>query len=115
VAYVIALIAFIVIGCSNYCTYCPKGLCGKGDGEQKNKPCACMVGTIAGMGGLALVPLGVVAYLCFAPFTCCCKNDDDHPNQKRCNGCCVKLRDFSKWLMKAPVKLGKWLADNIGC
>ena len=24
-------------------------------------------------------------------------------------------RNFSKWLMKAPVKIGKWLADKFPC
>ena len=26
--------------------------------DQKNKPCACIIGTTAGMAGLMLVPIG---------------------------------------------------------
>jgi len=114
-AYVIVLVAFIIIGCSNYCTYCPNGVMGKKDSDQKNKPCACIIGTTAGMAGLMLVPIGAVVYCVFAPFTCFCKKDDEHKGQKQCNDCAVKMRDFSKWLMKAPVKLGKWLADKFPC
>ena len=111
-AYAIAFVAFIIIGCSNYCKHCPNGLCGKKGSDKKNKPCACMIATIAGMGGVALIPLGVAVYIFFAPFTCCCKKDDDHKNQKCCHDCAVKMRDFAKWLMKAPVKIGNYLGEK---
>ena len=50
-----------------------------------------MIGTIGGCLGVILVPVGVMLYLVFMPFTLCCKDDDRHANQKRCYKTAVGL------------------------